>query len=67
MWLYDLHLLVERLSREDLLAFVALARSKEVSAICAAGIRRAADTFATRTAVELLCVLETADGSTHAE
>lgn len=53
MWLHDIHLLATRLSRQEAQEFVALARHRKVSAICADGLRRAADHFHTETAAEL--------------
>jgi hypothetical protein len=41
IWLYDIHLLVEQLSASDVDAFVALARERSVTLICADGLRAA--------------------------
>jgi hypothetical protein len=47
IWLYDIHLLAERLSGPEVDEFVAAARCSRITAICAAGLRRAAEHFHT--------------------
>jgi hypothetical protein len=47
IWLYDIHLLVSRMSAQELDEFAALAAAKRVRAVCAAGLWRAAECFGT--------------------
>ena len=47
IWLYDIHLIVERLTEEEAREFVDLARERRVWLVCAESIRIAASTFHT--------------------
>ncbi|MBL0141405.1 MAG: nucleotidyltransferase family protein [Betaproteobacteria bacterium] len=47
IWLYDIHLLVSRMSEDELLEFVALAASKRMKAICRDGLVRSMECFRT--------------------
>jgi len=47
IWLYDIHLLVARMSAEDLDLFTALAAAKHIKAICGDALRRTRECFAT--------------------
>jgi hypothetical protein len=47
IWLYDIHLLTERLSGPEVDQFVTTARRKRITEVCAAGLRRAAEHFHT--------------------
>ena len=47
IWLYDIHLLVARMSAEDLDEFATLAAAKEIKAICAEALQRTRECFAT--------------------
>ncbi len=47
IWLYDIHLLLSRLSREELDAFVELAASRQVRTVCLAALRRTQECFGT--------------------
>jgi hypothetical protein len=47
IWLYDIHLLVSRMSAQELQEFVELAAAKRVRALCAAGLMRAVECFGT--------------------
>jgi len=47
IWLYDIHLLVARMSAGDLDEFAALAASKQIKAICAEALHRTRECFAT--------------------
>jgi hypothetical protein len=48
LWLYDIHLLVERLSPADADAFVRIAAGTRISGVCLAGLAAAARRFDTR-------------------
>ena len=48
IWLYDIHLLVERLTTAELRAFFALAADRAVSAVCHDGLSAAQKWFRTR-------------------
>lgn len=63
MWLYDIHLLTEKLSDREVDEFVAAARHSKVSAICDAGLRRAAEHFHTKIPDGLLDSLRPADAA----
>lgn len=47
LWVYDIHLLAQRLSPDQLHAFAALACAKKVAAVCAHELRRAQTLFKT--------------------
>ena len=47
LWLWDIHLLVERLTSEDAEEFVALARRTGMTAVCARGLQLAHECFDT--------------------
>lgn len=48
IWLYDIHLLAERLEPGDVDGFIALTRQRSVTLICADGLQAAQRAFATR-------------------
>jgi hypothetical protein len=60
IWLYDLHLLAEVMTREELVAFALLAECKGVRAVCRDGLARAAQCFGTRLPGEVLGILQKA-------
>ena len=62
LWLWDIHLLKERLSRDDGERFIALAERTGMRAICARGLQLASDLFGTPGAAEMAERLE----ETHA-
>lgn len=47
IWLYDIHLLSERMTRDDWNELAAVARERRVSIICRQGVERAVSTFGT--------------------
>lgn len=61
LWLWDIHLLMERLSLDDATRLVARAESTAMQAVCARGVRLAGQLFGTRGAPELVARLETSD------
>jgi len=67
MWLYDIHLLTEKLKDREVDEFVAAARRGKISAICDAGIRRAAEHFHTKIPDRLLHRLRPAGAAHGAE
>jgi hypothetical protein len=65
LWLWDIHLLLERLSTDDRERFIALAERTGMRAICARGLQLANDLFGTAGAAEMAARLaKTHDGST---
>ncbi len=48
IWLYDIHLLVERLSADELTEFLQVASVKQVRSVCLDGLKRARQWFDTR-------------------
>jgi len=67
MWLYDIHLLTEKLNEREVDEVVAAARRSKISAICDVGLRRAADRFHTQIADGLLERLRPAGAAHSAE
>jgi hypothetical protein len=67
MWLYDIHLLTEKLNDREVDEFVAAARRSKISAICDAGLRRAAEHFHTKIPDGLLDRLRPAGAAHRAE
>jgi putative nucleotidyltransferase-like protein len=59
LWLWDIHLLMERLSVDERERFIALAERTNMRAICARGLRLAGLLFGTRNAAETAARLET--------
>lgn len=57
IWLYDIHLLVESMSRQELVEFAALAGRKRIRAVCRDGLLRATGCFATQLPEEVLLAL----------
>ncbi|WP_089717476.1 nucleotidyltransferase family protein [Candidatus Entotheonella palauensis] len=68
IWLYDIHLLVTRLTPDMQTAFLQLAQNKHVCAVCHDGLQLAQDAFHTPMPAALLEVLHAAasGGSTEA-
>lgn len=58
LWLYDIHLLAERMTPEQWRAFTDLARRTSTRAVCASGLLRAVDAFGTRLPGEVREALE---------
>jgi hypothetical protein len=63
LWLWDIHLLVARLSADERVQFVTAARRAAVCGICARGIGLAANLFATAGAADLATELDAAAAS----
>jgi len=57
LWLWDVHLLVSRLSVDERAAFAALARRTAMTSVCHRGIAAATDLFATPRSAPLLAAL----------
>jgi putative nucleotidyltransferase-like protein len=57
IWLYDIHLLANRLPTDDIDRFTTLAIGKRVAGICARQLRRASERFHTRLAPDLVRAL----------
>jgi hypothetical protein len=57
IWLYDIHLLVTRMSVEGLDLFAALAAAKQIKAICNDALRRTRECFATRIPAQVIDAL----------
>jgi hypothetical protein len=66
LWLWDLHLLIQRASREDRERFLGLAERERMCAVCCRGVELAAECFATPGASDLADVLRQRAG-THDE
>ncbi len=62
IWLYDIHLLVEKMKAEEVKAFILLAKNKRVASICSEGIRLAQERFNTMLANNILRELAIKDG-----
>jgi hypothetical protein len=62
LWMYDIHLLVEHLSRSEADEFVEIARARRVAEICRHQLGRARTVFGTRAAAHALARLETVGG-----
>ena len=60
LWLYDIHLLAERLTDNDVASLIDLSRRSGAGAVCARGLRLARDRFETRLPATLLPSLEAA-------
>jgi hypothetical protein len=60
IWLYDIHLLVSRMSAEELDAFTTLAAVKRIRAICRDALLRTSQQFATRIPTHVLEALDNA-------
>jgi len=58
LWLWDIHVLVSRLSDGDRTAFAALARGTAMTSVCRRGIATAADLFATPRSALLVALLD---------
>jgi hypothetical protein len=63
LWLYDLHLLLDRATDADLEHVLEVARRTRTGAICARGLRLASQRFASRLPPSLLADLERSDGA----
>lgn len=63
IWLYDIHLLVSRMSSEQLEHFAALAVQKRIGAVCLDGLNRARSYFGTQLPTALIDAVSTIDGS----
>jgi hypothetical protein len=59
LWLWDIHLLVERLSRSERRAFVALAQRESMCTVCCRGLELASQLFGTDLAADLIVELRT--------
>jgi hypothetical protein len=59
IWLYDIYLLVEFMSRQELVEFAALAERKRIRAVCRDGLLRASEYFGTGLPEEVLLALTT--------
>jgi hypothetical protein len=65
LWLWDIHLLTERLTSEDAEAFVALAQRTGMSAVCVRGLQLSHDCFGTSHSADLAVRLQNSgDGTT---
>jgi hypothetical protein len=62
LWLWDIHLLIQRMSWNDRDAFVRLAERERMCAICRRGVELSAECFSTSGARELAGVLRQAAG-----
>lgn len=60
LWLYDIHLLAERLTEKDAASLIDLSHRSGAGAVCARGLRLACDRFATRLPATLVPSLEAA-------
>ena len=60
LWLYDIHLLAERLTEKDVASLIDLSQRSGAGAVCARGLRLALDRFETRLPATLLPSLEAA-------
>lgn len=60
LWLWDIHLLTERLTPDDREQFVALACRTDMTAICARGLQLAHDCFGTPHSAEIAASLQAA-------
>ena len=58
IWLYDIHLLVERLTSDEILLFTRLAREKGLVAVCKDGIEKASECFGTKIPPEINAVIQ---------
>jgi Uncharacterised nucleotidyltransferase len=58
LWLWDIHLLTERLTSEDAEQFVALARRTGMTAVCARGLQLAHEGFETAHSAEIAARLD---------
>ncbi len=67
LWLWDIHLLMERVSTDDRERFIALAERTGMRAICGRGLHLASDLFGTPGAAEVAARLENARASSKAE
>jgi hypothetical protein len=67
LWIYDVHLLVSRLSPPELESFASRARRKGVAAICAHTLRLAQRVFGTEIPMAMLQELDSARGEVSAE
>ena len=63
LWLYDIHLLAGRLVEGDWRRLIRIARERQISAICADGLGRAAGLFATAVPATVLKTLNDAGRS----
>jgi hypothetical protein len=65
LWLWDIHLLVARLTSEDAEQFVALARRTGMTAVCARGLQLADECFETANSADIAARLShSAEGTT---
>lgn len=60
IWLYDIHLLATRFGPPDWAHFLTLAKAKGLRTVCAEGLQRASDRFATPLPLDLLASLSCA-------
>ena len=60
LWLYDIHLLAERLTEKDVASLLDLSQRSGAGAVCARGLRLALDRFETRLPATLFPSLEAA-------
>jgi hypothetical protein len=60
LWLYDIHLLAERLTEKDVASLIDLSQRSGAGAVCARGLRLALDRFETRLPSTLVPALEAA-------
>jgi hypothetical protein len=67
IWLYDIHLLVESMSHQELVEFAALAEGKRIRAVCCDGLLRANEYFATQLPEEALLALTTKSSAEPSE
>lgn len=61
IWLYDLHLLAERLTSEEQILLLRLAREKGLAGLCHDGLAHAADLLGTQVPSGLLAALDPGD------
>ena len=67
LWLYDIHLLADRLERQEWSHFVELASARAVRAICARGLSLSVDRFRTPVPREVLASLTRETGAGRRE
>ncbi len=66
LWLWDIHLLVSRMSDDELALFASGAIRAKLGVVCARGLTLARECFATAVPVDVLSALEAADGEPSA-
>ena len=67
IWLYDLHVLIENMSTEEIARFADIAAKRKLRAVCWDGLRRAQHCFATHLPQTLAAALQTPPPQERAE